>query len=101
MAKYRKKPVTIDAVLWTGKNHREMFDFLTNDMFHNAPMTSCGKNFDINHKKVEGGLVIKTLEGEHIATLPKKTSLTQVYGSGRVFITIKQMNGKREADRKL
>ena len=28
--KYRKKPVVIDAVQWTGTNHREMFDFLTN-----------------------------------------------------------------------
>ena len=27
--KYRKKPVVIDALQWTGKNHREMFDFLT------------------------------------------------------------------------
>ena len=27
--KYRKKPVVIDAVQWTGTNHREMFDFLT------------------------------------------------------------------------
>ena len=26
--KYRKKPVVIDAVQWTGKNKREMFDFL-------------------------------------------------------------------------
>ena len=27
--KYRKKPVIIDALQWTGKNKREMFDFLT------------------------------------------------------------------------
>ena len=69
MAKYRKKPVTIDAVLWTGKNHREMFDLLTNSMFHDVPMTISGKNFYIDHEKVEGGLVIKTLEGEHIASI--------------------------------
>ena len=30
MAKYRKKPVEIDAIQWTGENQREMFDFLTN-----------------------------------------------------------------------
>lgn len=28
--KYRKKPVVIDAVQWTGTNKREMFDFLAN-----------------------------------------------------------------------
>lgn len=26
--KYRKKPVVVDAVQWTGENQREMFDFL-------------------------------------------------------------------------
>lgn len=26
---YRKKPVEIEAVQWTGENQREMFDFLT------------------------------------------------------------------------
>ena len=30
MAKYRKKPVEIEAIQWTGENQREMFDFLTN-----------------------------------------------------------------------
>lgn len=29
--KYRKKSVVIDAIQWNGKNHREMFDFLTNN----------------------------------------------------------------------
>ena len=27
--KYRKKPVVVEAALWTGNNHREMWDFLT------------------------------------------------------------------------
>ena len=27
--KARKKPVVVDVLQWTGKNHREMFDFLT------------------------------------------------------------------------
>lgn len=29
--KYRKKPVVIDAVQWTGTNKWEIFDFLTNN----------------------------------------------------------------------
>ena len=28
-----------------------------------------GKNFYIDHEKVKGGLVIKTLEGEHLASI--------------------------------
>lgn len=40
--RYRKKPVVIDAVQWTGTNHRGRF---------------------------RGGLVIKTLEGEHLANI--------------------------------
>lgn len=67
--KYRKKPVVIEAVQWTGKNHREMFDFLTNNEKHNEPITIDGDNFYINHSEVKGGLIIKTLEGKHIASI--------------------------------
>jgi hypothetical protein len=67
--KYRKKPVVIDAVQWNGKNHREMFDFLTENTFKEEYMTVDGDHFYIDHSKVEGGLIIKTLEGEHLATI--------------------------------
>ena len=68
--KFRKKPVVIEAVEWTGHNHREMFDFLTLGRKRDVSMEPCGENFEINFRKVkEGGLVIKTLEGEHIATI--------------------------------
>ncbi len=62
--KYRKKPVVIDAVQWTGKNHREMFDFLTENTFKEEHITVDGYHFYINHNKVKGGLVIKTSEGD-------------------------------------
>ena len=71
--KYRKKPVVIDAIQWTGKNHREMFDFLTNGNWPDEYMTTAfpviADNFYIDHWKVPGGLVIKTLEGEHLASI--------------------------------
>lgn len=67
--KYRKKPVEIEAVKWTGENHREMFDFLTNYTKRDEYMTTSGDNFYIDHSKVPGGLVIKTLEGEHVASI--------------------------------
>lgn len=69
MGFYQKKPVVIEAIQWTGKNHREMFDFLTNYEFVNEFISNNGDNFYIDHSKVEGGLVIKTLEGEHIASI--------------------------------
>ena len=66
--KFRKKPVVIEALKWSN-NHREMFDFLTWDEWNKASMTAIGKHFYIDHSKVQGGLVIRTLEGEHIATI--------------------------------
>ena len=67
MAKYRKKPVEIDAIQWTGENQREMFDFLTNGEKKDEYMTSSGETFRIDHFAIKGGLIIKTLG--HIACL--------------------------------
>ena len=66
--KYRKKPVVIEAVEWTGKNEREMFNFLEGTESEFGRIMAYGKNFDIDHEKVQGGLIIKTLESEHIST---------------------------------
>ena len=67
MAQYRKRPVVIEAVEWTGENHREMFNFITGKT--DEYMTVYGKDFYIDHGKIESGLVIKTLEGEHVASI--------------------------------
>lgn len=67
MPKYRKKPVEIEALAWDGKNHRDMFNFLGGA--DSEPLRISGENFYIDHGKVEGGLMIKTLEGEHKATV--------------------------------
>lgn len=50
--KYRKKPVVIEALKWTGKNLDEIKEFT-------------------NYKgyKFNGQLMIDTLEGKHIATV--------------------------------
>ena len=65
--KWRKKPVVIDAVQWDGKNHREMFEFLCGKI--GTYISSDGDNFYIDWNKVEGGLIIKTLEGKHVASI--------------------------------
>jgi len=65
--KFRKKPVEIDALQWDGSSHRPMFDFL--DGSGRSSMSTEGTNFLIDHDQVEGGLVIKTLEGVHLANI--------------------------------
>ena len=67
--KYRKKTAEVEAVQWTGENHREMFDFLTNGEMTNDYMTISGDSFLINHNVVKGGLVIKTFKGKMAANV--------------------------------
>lgn len=69
MGMYRKKPVVIEAIEWTGKNHREMYNFLTNNKYTSDSIQTNGEYFYLDFTKVSGGLIIKTLEGEHIATI--------------------------------
>jgi hypothetical protein len=64
-----KKPIQIELLQWTGKNHREMYDFLEGEVATTQYLQTSGKNFYIDHKKIKGGLVIKTLEGEQPATI--------------------------------
>ena len=67
--RYKKKPVTIQALQWTGNTHREMFDFLTGYVSKDDNIETDGDNFRIDHFAIKGGLVIKTLEGDHLATI--------------------------------
>ena len=50
---YRKKPVTVEAVQWTGENHAEMCEFIDPEVFEIKP---------------KEGLIIHTLEGDHHAS---------------------------------
>ena len=52
MAKYRKKPVVIEAIQWTGKNYLDTRKFI-----------DCMGNF------FNGKVYIKTLEGTHCASI--------------------------------
>lgn len=59
MTKYRKKPVVIEALQWTGDNEQDIHSFVEKDYFF--------KEFDrATNTKV---LVIRTLEGDHIASV--------------------------------
>ncbi len=53
VSQYRKKPVVIDAVQWDGGNRDEVFNF-------------AGKFAEFGDST---GMIIKTLEGQHIASV--------------------------------
>ena len=57
MARYRRDTIIVEAIQWTGKNHREMWNFLTGKT--QEYMDATGDNFYINHKVVKGGLVLR------------------------------------------
>lgn len=65
--KYVKKPVVIDALQWTGENFIDMCNFLENAK--NDYILNVGSNFYWDPARVKGGLIIKTLEGEHLASI--------------------------------
>lgn len=50
---YKKKPVVVEAVQWTGENHAEMCEFIDLEVFEIKP---------------KEGLIIHTLEGDHHAS---------------------------------
>ena len=58
MKRFKKKPVTIEAAMWLGKNSRDAKEFCRANMMPNFSMG------EIEGKK---GLLIPTLEGGHIA----------------------------------
>ena len=57
---YQTRPATINALLWTGNNQREMFDFLTDYKMKDEYMTVSGDHFIIDHGIVNGGLVLRS-----------------------------------------
>lgn len=55
MARYRKKPVVIEAIRRTGNNEKEIIDFISNGTYY---MNRDG-----------GDAIIRTLEGDMIASV--------------------------------
>jgi len=67
MRKFRKKPVEIEAIQWTGDNKKEMFDFLgyPGKMDENTTHITSAKFF----WNSSNGLWIMTLEGQMHASI--------------------------------
>lgn len=63
MGLYRRKPLRVEAVQWTGKNSKEIEDFITNGHF--------AMNSYINKttKKREYRLLVTTLEGNMLVSV--------------------------------
>jgi len=68
--KYRKKPVVVEAMLWTGKNKTEMYDF----MQKGAWVIKTGELFistlEGDHKANIGDYIIKGVAGEFYPCKP-------------------------------
>ena len=70
---FRKKPVTIAAIQWTGDNFKEVKAFFGEDA------KKCSNIVDLSGKTEKGNLTIETLEGNHTA-LPNDFIIRGVKG---------------------
>lgn len=62
--KYRKRPVVIEAIQWTGKNLVEITEFVEQIKIDFSSEVVSNKWDDYRDIVRENGLVIKTLEGD-------------------------------------
>lgn len=70
--KARKKPAIVECVQWNGKNVVEVYNFLeSKNVQTQYEVNQAGNNFYIKFEvgKAMGTLIIKTLEGEHVASI--------------------------------
>lgn len=67
--KFRKKPVVIDAIVWTGSNIDEALLFIRDGHkdFSHLPKTGGNVSAGVGYSPPIGELTIPTLEGDHTA----------------------------------
>ena len=74
MSKFRKKPVVIEAIQWTGLNVKELESFTQNEFYQSEVDfgTSFGsiKTLEGKHTVTQFDWVIKGVKGEHYACKP-------------------------------
>ena len=69
--KFRKKPVVIDAIKWTGENQTEVFAFLGEEsLFYMADQNLYIKTLEGTHLASIGDWVIKGIKGEFYPCKP-------------------------------
>ena len=64
MKKYRKKPVIIEAIQWTGLNLEEIKSFVGESLQYDIVDTA----WEVGKGTPNVNMIIKTLEGDHICT---------------------------------
>ncbi len=72
MEKYRKKPVVIEAVQWTGKNITEVLDFMDwRNAAHDAVSGLTIRTLEGSHHASPGDFIIKGVNGEFYPCKPE------------------------------
>ena len=67
--KFRKRPVVIEALQWTGSNGKEMKEFI-GDRIKTMHLSAYGSDQPHESSYVkEPELIINTLEGQHVAAV--------------------------------
>lgn len=68
--KFRKKPVVIKAIRWTGSNLFDVRTFIDGKKPDTSSCRMASDRWDDYEDLIKKkGLIIKTLEGQHIATI--------------------------------
>ena len=70
MAKYRKKPIVIDAMQWTGHNTKECMNFVGMDKIIAFPKHFEIKTLEGNHKVTKNDWIIKGVQSEFYPCKP-------------------------------
>jgi len=66
--KYRKLPVVIDAIQWKGNNLFEVVSFISGEPNISTSISAAKWDDYVNIVRRDG-LIIKTLEGQHLASI--------------------------------
>jgi hypothetical protein len=70
MAKYRKKPVVIDAIQWTGDNYLEMRKFIKTDVVTFAHPCLYIQTLEGRMQAYKGDYIIRGVNGEYYPCKP-------------------------------
>ena len=71
MAKYRKKPVVIEAVLWDGTNYEEICAFMKDDCPFGTPAQELIiHTLEGDYRESVGDFIIKGIAGEYYPCKP-------------------------------
>lgn len=68
--KYRKKPVVIDAIQWTGSNFKEVCDFISSRAMHVDNGSLIIETLEGDMKASFGDYIIRGVKGEYYPCKP-------------------------------